>query len=121
MTDYNETSENGGAIATAAPEPAKPAKPQFFKVVLTHPIHHSRVVFRSISEKRAVTWLENHFPRGSEAHLVAPDGTIRSYEAERRGENGADAPQWAGFDPSEWLPVDQAPPPGDSEWADKEG
>lgn len=91
------------------------------KVVLTHPKLGGQTVFRSISESRARNWLEMHYPRGSEAHLVLPDGTTEHYEAERRGENGADADRWQPFDPESWVPAEQAVPPGDSEWADKEG
>jgi len=99
---------------------AKPG-PQWTKVVATHPKLMGQVMFRSISESRARTWLENHYPRGSEAHLVLPDGSAESYESERRGENGVDADRWQPFDPESWVPIEQAPPPGDSEWADKEG
>ena len=95
--------------------------PQWYKVVATHPQLMGQTFFRSISESRARQWLESHYPRGSEAHLVLPDGSTENYEAERRGENGADADKWAPFDPESWVPVSQAPPPGDSEWADKEG
>lgn len=96
-------------------------KPQWFKVVLTHPSLNGRTVFRSLSESRARTWVQNRYPRGSEAHLVSPDGSTQAYEAERTGERGADADQWADFDPSDWVPVEQTPPPGQDEWADKEG
>jgi hypothetical protein len=106
---------------TGAAVVAVKAKPQFYKVVATHPNLHKRVMFRSISETRARQWLANHYPRGSEAHLIAPDGTTEHYERERAGEHGEDASLWAPFDPESWIPVDQNPPPGDSEWADKEG
>ncbi len=96
--------------------------PEFWRVVLTHPNHHGQTVFRSVSEARARLWLMNRCPRGSEMHLVDPSGGTHSYERERAGEKGADADPWdAEFDPSTWVPQDQAPPPGDSEWADKEG
>lgn len=97
-------------------------KPVFWRVVLTHPNHNGRTVFRSVSETRARNWLMGRCPRGSEMHLVAPDGTAHSYEHERVGENGTDAERWDSlFNPDDWIPVDQAPPPGESEWADKEG
>lgn len=98
-----------------------PEKPRFYRVVLTHPGLNGRTVFRSVSERRAKTWLENHYPRGSEAHLVTPDGDTHHYEAERAGERGADAEQWQPFDPSTWVPVEQSPPPGQDEWSDTEG
>ena len=115
MSEYDEDAGTGTAVAVAS------SKPQWFKVVATHPKLHGQVLFRSVSETRARNWLMGRYPRGSEAHLVLPDGSIEHYEAERQGENGADAEKWAPFDPESWLPVDQNPPPGDSEWADKEG
>lgn len=98
-----------------------PDKPRFFRVVLTHPGLNGRTVFRSVSERRAKEWLQNHYPRGSEAHLVTPDGDTHHYEAERAGERGADAEQWQPFDPSTWIPVEQSAPPGQDEWSDTEG
>ena len=94
---------------------------QWHKVVLTHPSLNGRVVFRSLSETRARNFVQNRYPRGSEAHLVTADGKTQSFEAERTGERGADAEQWQDFNPEDWVPVEQAPPPGSDEWADKEG
>lgn len=125
MSEYqtdetDETVENDNGTAPVA-APSKPNGPQFYKVVQTHPSLNGRVAFRSVSEKRARTWLEGHYPRGSEAHLVTPTGETESYERERAGENGTDADMWQPFDPSTWVPVEQNVPPGDSIWADKEG
>lgn len=102
---------------------AKRSKPsdEWFRVQLTHPNLNRRTVFRSLSEKRARAWLEAHYPRGSEAHLVTPGGGTQAYEAERSGERGSDADSWADFDPEDWTPTEQAPPPGQDEWSDKEG
>ena len=102
-------------------EVAQDDKPQFFRIVLTHPNLNKRTVFRSVSEKRAKAWLERNYPRGSEAHLVTPAGDTFHYEAERAGERGVDVDQWAEFDPSTWVPVDQQVPPGQNAWADTEG
>lgn len=99
----------------------KSDEPQFFKVRLSHPSSNKRIVFRSVSEKRARTWVQNRFPRGSEAYLEKPDGTFESFEAERAGENGTDADQWADFDPATWQPPEEAVAPGQSAWADVEG
>lgn len=96
-------------------------KPEFYKVKLSHPDHHGRTVFRSISLKRARSFVERRYPRGSEAYLEHPDGATHHYEHERQGENGTDADQWAPFDPASFQPVGQAPPPGDTIWADREG
>jgi hypothetical protein len=96
-------------------------KPEFYKVKLSHPDHHRKVTFRSVSLARARKFVENRFPRGSEAYLEHPDGTTEHYEAERAGEYGTDAEPWGPFDPDSYVPVEAAIPPGDSEWSDKEG
>jgi hypothetical protein len=120
--DTDTDTDTGGTVATAtAPAAVDDGKPKFHKVKLSHPSQNGKVVFRSISEERAQKWLESHYPRGSEAHLEAPDGTTTHFEAERQGENGQSADKWAPFDLEEWQPVDQNVPPGDSLWADKEG
>jgi len=103
-----------------APKQAE-KKPEFFLVKMTHPQNHGRVVFRSVSEKRAKTWVENHYPRGSEAYLETPAGKTFHYEAERAGEQGADVDSWSAFDPESWVSPAQSAPPGQDEWADKEG
>lgn len=94
---------------------------QFFKVRLSHPHANKRTVFRSVSETRARAFVVNRFPRGSEAYLEKPDGTFESYEAERAGERGQDADQWADFDPATYQPPEEAVAPGQSAWADVEG
>lgn len=101
--------------------PSKPRTQDWFKVTLTHPNLNNRTVFRSLSETRARAWLEAHYPRGSEAYLLLPDGDAEHYEHERTGERGADVERWLPFEPGDWIPVEQAPPPGQDEWADKEG
>lgn len=112
----------GKAVDKPDPATAVPSdKPEFYKVKLSHPDHHARTVFRSISLKRARSFVERRFPRGSEAYLEHPSGTTEHYEHERQGDNGTDAEQWGPFDPEAYQPVGQAPPPGDSIWADKEG
>ena len=95
--------------------------PQFYKVVLSHPNHNGKVVFRSVSEKRARAFIENRFPRGSEAHLVMPDGSTHHYEAERSGEKGQDTDRWAPFNPEDWRAPEEAVVPGQDAWSDKEG
>jgi hypothetical protein len=113
------------SVPTTGPAPkakdTEKAKPKFILVKLTHPDLNGRVVFRSVSEKRARRWVENHYPRGSEAYLEFPDGKTESFEAERADEYGVETDSWGEFDPESWVPVSQQAPPGDSEWADKEG
>jgi hypothetical protein len=95
--------------------------PQFYKVVLTHPSHNKKVVFRSVSQSRAKAFVENHFPRGSEAHLVTPSGDTLHYERERVGEKGQDVETWQPFNPDDWSAPEESVVPGQDSWADKEG
>jgi hypothetical protein len=90
-------------------------------VVLTHPQEQGRVVFSSVSESRAKDYIERHFPRGSEAHLVTPSGETLSYESERSGDKGQDADKWAAFDPTSYVVPSQAVTVGPDEYADREG
>lgn len=93
---------------------------KFWRVISSHPLDRERTLFRSISEKRTRRWLENHFPRGEEAYLKAPDGSFASYVVERHGPHGEDMDSWQPFDPSAWRPPAEQDPPGDSAWADVE-
>lgn len=107
---------------TGADKPAdKKPEAAWNTVKLTHPQNHGRIVFRSVSESRARTWLETHFPRGSEAYLETADGKTYHHELERSGDQGADADVWAEFDPATWVPTNQPAPPGQDDWADQEG
>ena len=119
------------SVETTAPGPTDdpPVKEEpkgkdgyaWFKVVLTHPNNNRKVVFRSLSEKRARSFIEKRYPRGSEAHLEQPDGSTESYERERVGDQGIEEEPWGAFDPDSWMPVDQNAPPGENAWSDKEG
>lgn len=95
--------------------------PAFFRVRLSHPSLNRRTVFRSVSEARARAFIEGRYPRGSEAYLEAPTGETFHYEAERTGERGADAEAWQPFNPDDFVPVEFGSPPGQDEWADREG
>lgn len=106
------------------PAPSKAEKsndPGWYYVKLSHPAERKRVVFRSVSEKRARAHIENRYPRGSEAYLEKPDGSTESFENERQGEHGTDADPWAAFDVEAYKPPDEAPAPGTSAWGDVEG
>jgi len=92
-----------------------------FKVRLSHPLDHRKTVFSSVSESRARRFIQNRYPRGSEAFLELPDGSTESYEAERAGPHGEDVDQWGAFDPDSYLPPEETPPPGESAWQDVEG
>lgn len=107
---------NGGNGTVAT----KDAGPDRYVVKLTHPLERKRTVFSSVSEKRARRFVSNRYPRGEEAYLQLPDGTTESYQHEREGEHGEDMDQWQPFDPDSWQPPEEAPPPGESAWADVE-
>ena len=92
-----------------------------YRVRLSHPHANKRIVFSSVSEKRARRFVANRFPRGEEAYLEAPDGTTEAYQHERTGPYGEDADQWAPFDPEAYQPPEEAAPPGEAAWADVEG
>ena len=98
----------------------KDEAPQRFKVRLSHPLENKKVVFSSVSEARARRFVQNRYPRGEEAYLESPDGSTQSYQHERTGPKGEDAEQWADFDPETYIPPEEAPPPGESAWADVE-
>lgn len=93
----------------------------WYLVKLTHPNHHKKIVFRSLSEARARNFIQNRFPRGEEVFLEHPDGRMESYSHERQGELGVEDDKWKEFDPNTWIPLDSQTPPGETMWADKEG
>lgn len=94
---------------------------KFWRVLSSFPTDMDRVLFRSISERRARAWLERHCPRGEEMHLKGPDGKFESYVSERSGPRGEDMDPWQTFDPKSWRPPAEQEPPGDTAWADMEG
>lgn len=89
-------------------------------VRLSHPAERKRIVFSSVSEKRARRFVQNRYPRGEEAYLELPDGSTESYQHERSGPHGEDADLWAPFDPEKYKPPEEAAPPGESAWQDVE-
>jgi hypothetical protein len=108
-------------LDTTSNAPVKPEDLDWYKVRLTHHTHNRKVLFRSVSEKRARKFLADRFPRGSEAYLELPDGSEEHYEHERQGDMGTDTEAWQPFNHEEWVPPDSMVPPGESAWSDKEG
>jgi len=98
----------------------KEDSPGRWRVRLSHPLENKKVVFSSVSEIRARRHVINRYPRGEEAYLEAPDGTIESYQQERTGPKGEDAEQWAAFDPESYMPPEEVVPVGEAAWADVE-
>lgn len=103
------------APATAVPPTGR------YKVILSHPLDHRKVVFSTVSERRARAFIARRYPRGQEAYLQHPDMTTEAYQAERTGPYGEDVDQWAPFDPDSYRPPEEQEPPGQSAWADREG
>lgn len=125
MADVRERSHEGAVAKTGDTKPNSrngngDSAPDRFKVKLTHPLERQKTVFSSVSEKRARKFIQNRYPRGEEAYLELPDGSTESYQHEREGPHGEDMDQWTEFDPSSWIPPDEAPAPGDAAWADVE-
>ena len=120
MAEVRERSHEGAVAKKNDNGNGNGESPGRFQVRLTHPLERKRVVFSSISEKRARKFVQNRFPRGEEAYIEMPDGSFESYQHEREGPHGEDMDQWGSFDPDAWLPPDEAPAPGESAWADVE-
>jgi hypothetical protein len=92
--------------------------PPRYKVVVSNNMAGDRVLFSSVSEKRAKAWIEGHCPRGSHFFLLGPDGVMSSYEAERSGVQGEDAEQWAEFDRDAYQAPTLTPVNTNDPWAD---
>jgi hypothetical protein len=89
-----------------------------YKVIVSNNMAGDRVLFSSVSEKRAKAWIEGHCPRGSHFFLLAPDGSMSSYEAERTGAQGEDAETWSDFDRDEYQAPTLTPVNSNDPWAD---
>lgn len=92
--------------------------PPRYKVIVSNNMAGDRVLFSSVSEARAKAWIEGHCPRGSHFFLLAPDGKMQSYEAERTGAQGEDVDQWAEFDRDAYQAPTLAPVNTNDPWAD---
>ena len=106
---YDEmvASKNGGTKA-----------PPRFKVIVSNNMAGDRVLFSSVSERRARNYVEQKCPRGSHFFVLSPDGAMHSYEAERTGSQGEDVEQWAEFDRDAYQAPTLAPINTNDPWAD---
>jgi hypothetical protein len=122
----DDSQDQGGkkvASSTSSTTVDKPVKPDYFRVVTALSAaggEPDRVLFRSVSEKRARKWLEDHAPRGGDILLSKPDGNYETYAQERTGEKGADVDLWQPFDPQDYTRPEQASEVAPDEWADVE-
>lgn len=107
--------------AKTAPKTDVPSQPSYWFVRVSHPISNKRIVFRSVSETRARTWLTNRSPRGEVFYLEGPDGVTESFVQGRLAEDGTDDDEWGAFDPESYIPPEEQAPPGAAGWPDLEG
>ena len=96
------------------------AGPARYKVIVSLLTAGDRVLFSSVSQSRAKQWIEDHCPRGSHFFLLAPDGSMSSYEAERAtgGPRGEDLETWQPFDRAAYQAPELAPVNAHDPWAD---
>jgi hypothetical protein len=102
------------AAQAAASGPAR------FKVIVSNKLSNDRTLFSSVSEKRARLYVENRCPRGQHFFVLAPDGSMSSYEAERLtgGPQGEDVEAWQDFDRDAYQAPDLSPVNSNDPWAD---
>lgn len=103
-----------------ADQKAAKTGPDRYRVVVSNKSNGERVLFSSVSKSRAQKWIEDHCPRGSHFFLLAPDGSMSSYEAERLtgGPRGEDLEAWQPFDRDAYQAPDLAPVNTNDPWAD---
>lgn len=94
--------------------------PERFKVMVSNKMTGDRTLFSSVSEKRAKKYIEDRCPRGSHFFLLAPDGSMSSYEHERLtgGPQGEDIEAWQPFDREAYQAPDLSPVNTNDPWAD---
>jgi hypothetical protein len=94
--------------------------PARYKVVVSLKTAGDRVLFSSVSEKRAKKWVEDHCPRGSHFFLLGPDGSMSSFEHERNsgGPQGEDLDTWQPFDRDAYQAPELSPVNVHDPWAD---
>ena len=126
--DVNDTPSS--EVATITPEDMaafkswqdsqNPKGPDRYKVVVSNKIAGDRVLFSSVSQKRARAFVEQRCPRGSHFHVQAPDGSMESYEHERHtgGPQGEDVEAWQSFDRDAYQAPDLSPVNTADPWAD---
>jgi hypothetical protein len=101
-------------------EKAKKSGPARYRVVVSNKIAGDRVLFSSTSQKRARAYVERNCPRGQHFFVLAPDGSMESYEHERHtgGTRGEDVEVWQTFDRDAYQAPDLSPVNTNDPWAD---
>jgi hypothetical protein len=114
------TDEKVAAYDAMMAEKAKNAGPARYKVVVSFKGAGDRVLFSSVSETRAKRYIEQNCPRGSHFFLLAPDGSMSSFEHERNtgGPKGEDVETWQPFDREAYQAPELTPVNTNDPWAD---
>jgi hypothetical protein len=96
------------------------AAPSRYKVIVSNKMAGDRVLYSTVSEKRAKKFIEDRCPRGQHFFLLAPDGSKSSYEQERLtgGAQGEDVEAWQDFDRDAYQAPDLSPVNTNDPWAD---
>jgi hypothetical protein len=102
------------ALATSAGSVAR------YKVIVSNSMAGDRVLYSSVSEKRARKYVEDKCPRGQHFFVLSPDGSMSSYEQERLtgGPQGEDVEAWQSFDRDAYQAPDLSPVNSNDPWAD---
>ncbi len=98
----------------------KQKAPDRYRVIVSNNMAGDRVLFSSVSQKRARKWVEDHCPRGQHFFVLGPDGSMESYEAERAsgGPQGEDVEMWSEFDRDSYQAPKLDPVNTNDPWAD---
>lgn len=114
------TDEKVAAYDELMAKRAASAGPPRYKVIVSLKDRGDRVLFSSVSQRRAMRYVEDHCPRGSHFFLLAPDGSMSSYEAERLtgGPQGEDLEAWQPFDRDAYQAPELTPVDTNDPWAD---
>ena len=107
-------------MAQQAADAKAKAGPARYKVIVSNKTAGDRVLFSSVSQSRTRKWVEDHCPRGSHFFVLAPDGSMTSYEAERLtgGPRGEEIEAWQPFDREAYQAPDLTPVNTSDPWAD---
>jgi hypothetical protein len=94
--------------------------PDRYRVIVSLKGAGDRTLFSSVSQKRARKYVEDHCPRGQHFFVLAPDGSMESYEAERLtgGPQGEDIEAWQPFDRDAYQAPTLEPVNTNDPWAD---
>jgi hypothetical protein len=120
LSDADKAAAYDDLMAQQANGASGQKAPPRWKVVVSLKTAGDRVLYSSVSEKRAKKWVEDHCPRGSHFMLVSPDGETSSYEHERLtgGPRGEDVEAWQPFDRDAYQAPELNPVNVNDPWAD---